>query len=87
MFGISYFMTNSVQLICEIIDKDCKYLGMIGSENKWKRFSSRLLKRGIGQESIDKVHCPIGINVGGKAPKEVAISLASELLRIHYNLI
>ncbi len=75
------------EILAEIINLDCKYLGMIGSQNKWNRFRSRLLKRGISPEAIARVHCPIGINIGGKAPKEVAISLGSELLRIYYDLI
>ena len=55
--------------------------------NKWKRFQNRLQEKGITEEALRRVHCPIGINIGGKAPKEVAISVASELLRIQNNLI
>lgn len=84
---LTYSHEMDEDILIEMINKDYKYLGMIGSKNKWNRFSSRLLKRGVSQTDLDQVHCPIGINIGGKAPKEVAISLASELLRIHYQLI
>ena len=72
------------EILAKMIEKDCKYLGMIGSDNKWKRFKNRLLERGISEKDLNRVHCPIGTNIGGKAPKEVAISLASQLLKIYY---
>ncbi len=64
--------------------KPCRYLGLIGSQAKWNRFKDRLLARGFGQKDLDKVHCPLGLPIGGKAPKEVAVSLASQLLQIHH---
>ena len=60
-----------------------KYLGLIGSKSKWERFKQRLTARGVSAEELARVHCPIGIPTG-KAPQEVAISFAAELLRIHY---
>jgi xanthine dehydrogenase accessory factor len=61
-----------------------RYLGLIGSESKWERFKQRLTARDIGEEALSSVRCPIGLPVGGKAPQEVAISLAAELLQAHY---
>lgn len=81
-------MTHSHQLDEEILHSllsyDCKYLGLIGSETKWEHFQKRLLEKGVSKEQLKTVRCPIGRNTGGKAPKEVAISLAAELLEIFY---
>ena len=35
-------------------------------------------------EALDRIRCPIGLDVGGKTPQEVAISVAAELLGVHH---
>jgi xanthine dehydrogenase accessory factor len=61
-----------------------RYLGLIGSQAKWDRFKQRLTHRGLPEAALSRVRSPIGIDVGGKAPQEIAISLAAELLGIYY---
>ncbi|HCM40889.1 MAG: xanthine dehydrogenase accessory protein XdhC [Bdellovibrionales bacterium GWC1_52_8] len=61
-----------------------RYLGLIGSGNKWKSFQAKLKSQRIDEEQIQTVRCPVGIDIGGKSPQEVSISIAAELLKIHY---
>lgn len=81
-------MTHSHELDEEILESliniDCKYLGLIGSETKWIRFQKRLIEKNITRDQLKKIRCPIGLGLWGKAPKEVAISLAAELLKISF---
>ena len=71
-------------ILQRLLEFPMRYLGLIGSSSKWERFQQRLTARGVEQSSLDRVKCPIGWDTGGKAPQEVAISLAAELLAIHY---
>ncbi len=77
-------MTHEHRLDQDILEvllkKPMRYLGLIGSEKKWATFKSRLLARGFSEEELARVHCPIGLPLGGKSPKEVAISFAAEVL-------
>jgi xanthine dehydrogenase accessory factor len=68
-------------LVAALLDKPLRYLGLIGSKAKWHRFRSRLEQRGVTAEQLDRVRCPIGLPIGGKSPREVAISVAAELLQ------
>lgn len=68
-------------LIKELSHKNLAYLGLIGSNTKWQRFQSRLKAAGISEQSLSGVQCPMGIPLGGKAPKEVAISIAAGLIQ------
>ncbi len=81
-------MTHSHELDQEIIDalmeRPLRYLGLIGSRNKWLDFQLHLSKSGKDKSLFSRVHCPIGIGIGGKSPQEVAISIAAELLKVHY---
>lgn len=67
-----------------VMGRPVKYLGLIGSASKWERFKQRLSARGVPMDRFERVKCPLGLDVGGKAPQEVAVSLAAELLRVYY---
>ena len=66
------------------IGKPHKYLGLMGSPQKWKEIQSNLVNEGISKTELEKVKCPIGLPIGGKSPKEIAVSIASELIKTHY---
>ncbi len=66
------------------LDKPAKHIGLIGSATKWARFRSRLIAKGRTEAELSRIKCPIGIDIGGKAPGEVAISIAAELLKAHH---
>lgn len=63
------------------IDKDYAYVGMIGSRSKVATVVTALLEAGYSQELIDKVHTPIGLNIGGQTPAEIAVSIAAEIIQ------
>ncbi|MFT7668657.1 MAG: xanthine dehydrogenase accessory factor [Planctomycetota bacterium] len=58
------------------------YVGMIGSARKWQRFQKRLAERGVSEELISSVRCPIGTSKTSKEPTAIAISVAAELLEL-----
>lgn len=64
-----------------VLKREYRYLGLIGSESKWKRFIQRYEQRGYDLTKFEKVNCPIGEDVAGKSPQEVAISVAAKLLK------
>ncbi|HEY8039994.1 MAG TPA: xanthine dehydrogenase accessory protein XdhC [Polyangiaceae bacterium] len=71
-------------IVADVVRRPARYLGLIGSETKWRRFRERLEARGVPREALDRVKCPIGLDVGGKSPQEVAVSVAAELLSVHH---
>jgi xanthine dehydrogenase accessory factor len=58
------------------------YIGMIGSRRKRDILYQTLLSEGFTQEDIDRVHCPIGLNIGGDTPEEIAVSITAELIKM-----
>ena len=87
--SLALIMTHSHQLdfdlLSQLVDKNLLYLGLIGSQTKWLRFKKRLEENEYEKSDIQKVKCPIGIPLGGKAPQEIAISVSAELLGLLYN--
>jgi len=72
------------EIVSALLKKPLRYLGLIGSETKWARFKERLRARGATDAELARVKCPIGLDIGGKAPQEVAVSVAAELLKVHH---
>lgn len=59
-----------------------RYLGMIGSKAKVAKFVSRLEARGITRADLDRVHMPVGLNLGAVTPAEIAVSILAELIQL-----
>jgi len=75
------------QAICERFLRrgNYRYLGLIGSASKKRKFEQRLRRAGINAEQWATLTCPIGIaGIEGKHPAEIAIAVAAQLLRIRH---
>jgi xanthine dehydrogenase accessory factor len=60
---------------------DFAWFGLIGSATKRSLFERRLAARGIAQQALDRMTCPIGIaGIGGKEPGVIAVAVAAQLL-------
>lgn len=56
------------------------YVGMIGSPSKVKHIFKVLLQRGFSREELERVHAPIGLDLGAETPDEIALSIAAEIV-------
>lgn len=56
------------------------FVGLIGSRSKRACLFGRLVASGIGEEVVQRVHCPIGVGDTGKEPSLVAVSIAAQVL-------
>ena len=85
--GASYLvMTHSHALDQRLAEAimaraDVGWFGLIGSRTKRRQFEHRLRERGVAQERIDAMVCPIGLpGIADKAPAVIAASVAAQLL-------
>jgi xanthine dehydrogenase accessory factor len=75
------------EVLEQVINQDCTYIGMIGSKTKIAKTFSELGKAGIDKVKFEKVHAPIGLDIGAEGPYEIAISIAAELIAARKNFI
>ena len=61
------------------------YIGMIGSKRKRDATYGALIKEGFTHENLDRVHCPIGLEIGAETPQEIAVSIVAELINARAN--
>ncbi len=67
-------------ILCQLIRKEFKYIGMIGSLRKIMTMKENLQKQGAAKEAFHKLQAPIGLNIGAETPEEIAISIAAEMI-------
>jgi xanthine dehydrogenase accessory factor len=58
---------------------------MIGSPGKIKNIFRHLLEEGISREQLERVHTPIGLDLGAETPDEIALSIAAEMVMLRHN--
>ncbi len=57
-----------------------RYVGMIGSKRKIRLIFDDLRSEGVSDEILDRVHAPIGIEIGSQTVPEIAVSIVAELI-------
>ena len=59
-----------------------RYIAMIGSKRKVLNVAKQLEKDGIPRPALEKIHAPMGLNIGAITPEEIAISVAAEMIAV-----
>lgn len=65
----------------QALQYDLAYLGMIGSRRKVRQMMEDLAAEGYPQEKLEKVHSPIGLDIGAVTPEEIAVSILAEVIQ------
>lgn len=65
-----------------VIRKDLRYLAVVGSPDKAKRFRERLRAEGLPEERAAQFRLPAGIPIGSRTPAEIAVSIAAEIIAV-----
>lgn len=60
------------------------YVGLLGARARLPERLARLRAAGIAEGAIARLHAPIGLDIGGKAPFEVAVSVIGEIMALRY---
>ncbi len=58
------------------------YVGLLGARRRLPERLAPLRAAGVAEGSIARLHAPIGLDIGGKAPWEVAVSVIGEIMSL-----
>ncbi len=59
---------------------NCFYIGALGSKKTHARRLERLRAQGLEDESLARIHAPIGLDIGAVSPAEIAVSIMGEII-------
>src|SRR5216683_4255275 len=68
-----------------VLNHEVAYVGAIGSRKTGLERNQRLLLQGLSAEQISRIHGPIGLDLGGKAPEEMALAIMAEIVAVRNN--
>jgi xanthine dehydrogenase accessory factor len=58
------------------------YIGMIGSRRRVRATFHQLLEDGVPVEEMERIRAPVGLDLGGETPEEIAVAVAAELVLV-----
>ncbi|HTM25734.1 MAG TPA: XdhC/CoxI family protein [Vicinamibacterales bacterium] len=76
--------THDFEAVRALAARDLRYLGLIGSRAKVARIFDALEAEGMPAECLERLHAPIGLDLGAITPAEIAISILAELIAVRH---
>lgn len=65
--------------LMEALESRAWYVGALGSRRTSAARRERLLALGIAAQAVERLHAPVGLDIGSKAPLEIAIAIMAEI--------
>ncbi len=75
------------------LDGDCvlaavktpaRYIGLLGSRRKTVLIAEMLREAGVDESRVESIHAPVGLDLGGRTPAEIALSVMAEITAKRY---
>jgi xanthine dehydrogenase accessory factor len=77
--------SHDVEALRAVIDSDAAYIGMIGSQRRIWAVYKLLRDEGMPAERLTRVHAPIGLDLGGTTPAEIALCIMAEIVLLRHS--
>ncbi len=62
-----------------------RYVAMIGSKRKVISVVKELEKEGLPRQAFERIHAPMGLEIGAVTPEEIAVSVVAEMIAVRRN--
>jgi xanthine dehydrogenase accessory factor len=71
---------DDMRMLRWAVQTPARYIGMIGSKRKTITIFKELQNEGLAAHLFDRVHAPVGLDIGAITPEEIAVSITAELI-------
>lgn len=65
-----------------VAESEAAYIGMIGSRRRVGAVLQHLVEEGVDAKAVERVHTPIGLDIGAETPEEIAVSVIAEIIMV-----
>jgi xanthine dehydrogenase accessory factor len=77
---------DDMRMLRWAVQTPARYVGMIGSKRKTITIFKELQQEGLPGHLFDRVHAPVGLDIGAVTPEEIAVSITAELIAKRRNV-
>jgi xanthine dehydrogenase accessory factor len=75
---------RDVAVLSSLAGTRLRYVGLLASRHRVEKNRAELTAKGIPGEFLASLHAPIGIDIGARAPSEIALSILAEVVAAKY---
>lgn len=68
--------------LLQALPSPAPYIGVLSSRKTHEKRKKRLLEQGLDPELLERLRTPIGIDLGGRTPEEVALAIMAEIVSV-----
>ena len=76
---------DDMRVLRMAVGTEARYIAMIGSKRKVIGVVKELEEQGIARERLERIHAPMGLEIGAISPEEIAVSVAAEMIAVRRN--
>ena len=73
---------DDMRILRWAVQTRARYVAMIGSKRKVIEIFKTLLNEGVPAHLFDRVHAPVGLDIGAVTPEEIAVAITAELIAV-----
>jgi xanthine dehydrogenase accessory factor len=73
---------QDAEALAAVVRSPAAYIGLIGSRRKIARVMELMKAQGVEQALLDRVHAPIGLEIGAETPQEIAVSILGQIISV-----
>lgn len=71
-----------VPVLKHALASNTRYIGLLGSRRRGAAIVDLLREEGLGDDDLSRIHVPIGLDLGGTSPAEIALSILAEVVAV-----
>jgi xanthine dehydrogenase accessory factor len=71
-----------VPALKEALRSPVGYIGLLGSTTTQEERQAALKEGGFSREDLRRIHGPVGLNLGGRQPSEIALAILAEMVAV-----
>jgi xanthine dehydrogenase accessory factor len=76
----THVLEEDEDALTRALPSEAAYVGVLGARRRLPERLARLRALGVPAAALERLHAPIGLDIGGKAPFEIAVAVLAEII-------